>query len=148
MVGVAASIDARNESHVCTMIRRVGSFRADTVRTDTHLQHLPHLHNDISELANLLLEESVEKASMENTGLYRQTPFHILKEAGIDVMLVDAYHLKNVPGRKTGALDSVRSAKLTRAGLLTCSRVLSKDLKTSTSCRSPPGSASGPMEMT
>jgi transposase len=119
LVGVAAGIDVRKESLVCTVIRLDGSYDTKTFR---------NFKSDISELGAWLLQESVEKASIKNTGVYWEAPFYILSEAGIDVMLVRAYQVNNIPGRKTDTLESFWLAKLTRAGLLTPSRVISKDL--------------------
>jgi transposase len=57
---------------------------------------------------------------MEATGVYWRPVFHALCEAQrpLEVLLVNARHVKNVPGRKSDALDAVWRAELTECGLL------------------------------
>jgi transposase len=57
---------------------------------------------------------------MESTGVYWKPVFNIL-EGDFKVMLVNARHLKNVPGRKTDKIDSQWICKLLRSGLLNAS---------------------------
>ena len=54
---------------------------------------------------------------MESTGEYWRPVFNIL-ETSLEVMLVNACHVKNVPGRKTDVKDSQWLAKLLQHGLL------------------------------
>jgi transposase len=56
---------------------------------------------------------------MEATGVYWRPVFHALceAEAPLEVLLVNARHVKNVPGRKSD-LDAVWLAELTECGLL------------------------------
>ena len=57
---------------------------------------------------------------MEATGIYWKPIFHALcaAERPLEVLLVNARHVKNVPGRKSDALDAVWLAELTECGLL------------------------------
>ena len=55
---------------------------------------------------------------MESTGIYWLPLFEILEEAGLEVILVNARHVKNVPGRKTDVLDSQWIQQLHSYGLL------------------------------
>jgi transposase len=73
----------------------------------------------IGELAGQLIELEVEKVTVESTSDYWRIWYYLLEVAGLDVQLVNARDVKNVPGRpKTDKLDAVWLAKLTEKGLL------------------------------
>jgi transposase len=73
----------------------------------------------VSELADHLAELGVEKVALESTSDYWRIWFYLLEARGLDVQLVNARDVKNVPGRsKTDKLDAVWLAKLTEKGLL------------------------------
>jgi len=65
---------------------------------------------------------------MESTGVYWKSVYRSLEGAGLKVSVVNARHIKNVPGRKTDMADSLWLAMLGRAGLLRGSFVISADL--------------------
>jgi len=65
---------------------------------------------------------------MESTGIYWKSVYRALERAGIKLSVVNARHIKNVPGRKTDMTDSLWLAMLGRAGLLRGSFVVSADL--------------------
>lgn len=55
---------------------------------------------------------------MESTGIYWKSPYAALEAADIRAQVVNARHVKNVPGRKTDVGDAQWLATLARAGLL------------------------------
>ena len=55
---------------------------------------------------------------MESTGIYWKSPYAALEKVGIRAKVVNARHVKNVPGRKTDIGDAEWLAMLSRAGLL------------------------------
>lgn len=55
---------------------------------------------------------------MESTGIYWKSPYAALEAAGIRAQVVNARHVKNVPGRKTDVGDAQWPATLARPGLL------------------------------
>src|SRR5947209_12826142 len=67
-----------------------------------------------------LVSERVTHVTIEATGMYWKPIFHAVCEAEqpVEVLLVNARHVKNVPGRKSDALDAVWLAELTECGLL------------------------------
>jgi transposase len=69
------------------------------------------------QLADWLAAQGVTHAAMESTGVYWKPVFHVL-EGRCEVLLVNAQHLKNVPGRKTDRLDAAWIARLLQHGLL------------------------------
>lgn len=55
---------------------------------------------------------------MESTGIYWKSPYAALESVGIIAWVVNARHVKNVPGRKTDVADAQWLATLARSGLL------------------------------
>jgi transposase len=73
----------------------------------------------VCELADHLVVEQIERVTVESTSDYWRIWYYLLEAAGLDVQLVNARDVKNVPGRpKSDKLDSVWLAKLTEKGLL------------------------------
>ena len=71
----------------------------------------------IEELRDWLKSEKITHVAMESTGVYWKPIFNIL-ESNFEIILVNARHIKNVPGRKTDKKDSKWIAKLLLSGLL------------------------------
>jgi len=71
-------------------------------------------------VADWLTSQQVSHVAMESTGLYWRPVFTIL-EGAFTVILVNAQHIKAVPGRKTDVKDSQWLAELLRPGLLKAS---------------------------
>lgn len=80
--------------------------------------------NAVTGLARELADLQIEKVTLESTSDYWRIWFYVLERHGLDVQLVNARDVKNVPGRpKTDKLDAVWLAKLTEKGLLRASFV-------------------------
>jgi len=71
----------------------------------------------LQELAHWLAQEGCQQVAIESTGVYWKPVYNILK-AGLEVVLVNAQHVKNVPGRKTDGKDAEWLATSLRGGLL------------------------------
>jgi transposase len=69
-------------------------------------------------LVDWCLKIKPEVVVMESTGIYWKSAHAWLERAGLHCMVVNAHHVKNVPGRKTDIADSRWLAMLARAGLL------------------------------
>src|SRR3990172_8163746 len=74
--------------------------------------------HDLHRLADWLEACGVETVAMESTGVYWIPLYEILEERGFEVLLVNARHVKNVPGRKTDLLDCQWLQQLHSFGLL------------------------------
>src|SRR6266536_1530249 len=73
----------------------------------------------LREMVGWLVDQAVTHVAMEATGVYWKPVFHVLCEVeSLDVLLVNARHVKNVPGRKTDAKDAEWLAELCEVGLL------------------------------
>ena len=74
---------------------------------------------DLHQLADWLVRNGVDTVAMESTGVYWLPVFEILETRGLKVYLVNAQHIKHVPGRKSDYLDCQWIQKLHAFGLLT-----------------------------
>jgi transposase len=89
-------------------------------------------------MAAWLVEQGVTHVAMESTGMYWLPVFHALCEVGtgngdgsgggLKILLVNAAHVKNVPGRKTDVKDSQWLAQLLEVGLLRGSFIPPQDI--------------------
>ena len=70
-----------------------------------------------------------EVVVMESTGIYWKSPYAALEAQGIAAWVVNARHVKNVPGRKTDVGDAHWLATLARAGLLRGSFIPQADIR-------------------
>jgi transposase len=73
--------------------------------------------DDLIRMRSWLSEHDCPIVAMESTGIYWR-PVHNVLEGYMEVILVNARHIKNVPGRKTDISDSKWLASLLRHGLL------------------------------
>lgn len=73
---------------------------------------------DLHQLAQWLFSLGIETVAMESTGSYWFQLYTILLDYGIEVCLVNAYHVKNVPGRKTDVVDAQWLQELHENGYL------------------------------
>jgi transposase len=76
---------------------------------------------DLHHLAGWLQACGIDTVAMESTGVYWVPVFQILESYGFSVFLVNARHVKNVPGRKTDVIDCQWLQQLHTFGLLSAS---------------------------
>lgn len=76
---------------------------------------------DLKEITKWLKACQVDTVAMEATGIYWVSLYLILEEAGFDVVLVNAKHVKNVSGKKSDVKDAEWLRQLHSCGLLSAS---------------------------
>ena len=79
------------------------------IKTYTTMTH------DLFRLKGWLQEDGITHVAVESTGVYWKPVFNILEDH-FEVILVNARHVKNVPGRKTDVQDSEWLCRLLRSG--------------------------------
>lgn len=84
---------------------------------DFEVKEFTAFTDDLIRLRDWLLEHQCPVVAMESTGVYWR-PVHNILEGYVHVVLVNARHYKNVPGRKTDIGDSQWLAELLRHGLV------------------------------
>jgi len=106
---LVAGIDIGSTSHFIAIpsdldehnVREVGAFT-----------------RDLQEAASWLKSKGIQSVAMESTGVYWIPFYDILEAEGIKVLLVNAKHVKNVPGRKSDVMDCQWLQQLHSYGLL------------------------------
>jgi len=93
----------------------VATIKGKDIVTET--QTFNTFTEGIHELICWLQNNGVTHVAMESTGVYWK-PVYYLMEEYFDMLLVNARHIKNVPGQKTDKKDSEWIAKLLLSGLL------------------------------
>jgi transposase len=87
---------------------------------------------ELQRLMNWLMENDCYTVAMESTGVYWRPIYQILETESIyleKIWVVNAYHMRNVPGRKTDVKDAEWIANLLRHGLLEKSFVPAIDIR-------------------
>jgi len=85
------------------------------------LRELGTTTGEIRELANWLTEAGCEMIAMESTGVFWKPLYNLFEVLGLDAMVVNASHMKALPGRKTDVKDAEWIANLLMHGLLRAS---------------------------
>src|ERR1041384_4680055 len=117
-----AGLDVHKEKVVaCVRKSQAGKVRQEvrTFRTET---------NALLELADWLTGEGVSHVAMESTGVYWKPIWNLFEDL-FELLLVNAEHIKKVPGRKTDVKDAQWIAELLQHGLLKPSFVPAKPVR-------------------
>jgi transposase len=110
-----AGLDVHKDTVVACVRHHDGGRKArQEVRT------FPTYTRGLEELADWLAAEGVTHVAMESTGVYWKPVFNVL-EGRVAILLVNAQHIKQVPGRKTDVADCAWIAQLLQHGLLRAS---------------------------
>lgn len=110
-----AGLDVHKKT-VVACVRRIGpdAQLASEVRTFRTMTAA------LIDLADWLAAQGVSHVAMESTGVYWKPVYHLL-EGRFEILLVNAHHIKQVPGRKTDVKDAEWIAQLLQYGLLASS---------------------------
>lgn len=118
-----AALDVHQASVVaCVMVGSPGKAIRKEVRT------FRTMTSDLENLKKWLAAEGCTHVAMESTGVY-WVPVYSVLEGSFELIVGNAMHIKNVPGRKTDVKDSEWLADLCRHGLIRKSFVPPKDLR-------------------
>ena len=105
----AAGVDCGSETHYVAVPADRDAAPVRSFKTFT---------TELHRLADWLTACGVTTVAMESTGVYWIPLYEILEARGFDVVLVNARHVKNVPGRKTDVVDCQWIQELHSVGLL------------------------------
>jgi transposase len=120
---VCCGLDIHKESISACMI-----FSDDQGNMRTEYQEFDAFTDELIRLRTWLVDYECPIVAMESTGIYWR-PLHNVLEGHVEVILVNARHVKNVPGRKTDMSDSQWLAGLLRVGLLKGSFIPPKEVR-------------------
>lgn len=119
LISVGCGIDVHKDVMVAT-IRSSGK--------DFETRNFTGFTSSLIEMRDWLKENQVSHVAMESTGIYWKPVFNVL-EQDFEVILVNARHVKNIPGHKTDKKDSAWLSKLLVSGLLKGSFIPPKDIR-------------------
>ena len=109
-----AGLDVHKET-VMAAVRTPGP----TGRRRQEVRQFGTVNRELLRLREWLADQQVTLVVMEATGVYWRAPWHVLEDLdGWELMLVNARHVKNLPGRKTDVSDAAWLAQLGECGLL------------------------------
>lgn len=112
-----AGLDVHKKSVVACRIRADGQGG-----WEKEIRRFGTMTADLLQLADWLRGGDVKQVAMESTGVYWKPVFNILEDE-FRVMVVNAQHIKHVPGRKTDVNDAQWIAELLQHGLITGSYI-------------------------
>ena len=112
-----AGLDVHKESVVACVRHMFDSKVTTLVRT------FKTTTQELMALSNWLSAEGATHIAMEATGVYWKPVWHILSDGEFELILANAAHVKNVPGRKTDVNDATWLADLMAHGLIRASFV-------------------------
>ena len=82
------------------------------------LRQFGTMTNELRELGNWLVNQECEMIAMESTGVFWKPLYNLFELMDLDAIVVNAAHMKALPGRKTDVKDAEWIADLLRHGLL------------------------------
>ena len=115
-----AGLDVHHASVVCCILISVPGRRPQKL-----LRRFGTTTRELEALRAWLVEHGVTHVGMESTGVYWRPVYNVL-EGQCELLVVNAQHIKAVPGRKTDVKDAAWIAELLRHGLLRGSFIPSK----------------------
>ena len=119
-----AGIDVHRMKHVITVL-----IEDDAGNISKETREFGGFKRDLKALAAWLQGSRVELVILESTGIYWKSVYSHLENAGLMTWVVNAHHVKNVPGHKTDVGDSEWLAQLGRYGLVHGRFIPPKDLR-------------------
>ena len=114
IVDRCAGLDVHKKT-VVACVRTPGAGRR---KRDGEVRTFETFTDDLVKLREWLIESGVTEVAMEATGVYWKPVWDALEGHGLEVLLVNPAHIKNVPGRKTDVNDATWIATLLECGLL------------------------------
>jgi transposase len=105
----AAGIDVGSRSHFVAVPEGA---------SEPSVREFESFTDDLQRMADWLITCKVTTVVMESTGIYWIPVFELLESKGLEVKLVNARHVQNVPGRKSDVLDCQWLQRLHTYGLL------------------------------
>ena len=112
-----AGLDVHKESVVACVRHMVDN------KVRTEVKTFKTTTQELMALSNWLSAEGATHIAMEATGIYWKPVWHILSDGEFELILANAAHVRNVPGRKTDVNDATWLADLLAHGLIRASFV-------------------------
>ncbi|MDQ3191801.1 MAG: IS110 family transposase [Bacteroidota bacterium] len=120
VIEVGCGLDVHKETIVATI--RSSSRNYET-------KEFSSFTSSLTELSDWCKQQGVTHIAMESTGVYWKPVYNVLEDEAFEIILVNARHVKNIPGHKTDKKDSAWLSKLLLSGLLKGSFIPPVDIR-------------------
>jgi transposase len=132
ILDICCGLDVHKESIVACILKTKNSSNGNQEDVIKEIKIFKTFLNDLQDLKHWLESQNCHHVAMESTGVYWCPVYDILEtcfNGNIEILVTNARHMKNVPGKKTDIKDSEWIATLLRAGLLTGSFIPPADIR-------------------
>jgi transposase len=129
ILDTCCGLDVHKESVVACIVKTGHMGKDDVIK---EIRVFKTFLDDLTALREWLESENCRHVAMESSGVYWYPVFDVLESAfggGIEVLVTNARHMRNVPGKKTDIKDAEWIALLLRAGLLDGSFIPPQDVR-------------------
>lgn len=120
VIEVGCGLDVHKETIVATI-------RSSS--KDYETREFSSFTSSLTELRDWCKTKNVTHIAMESTGVYWKPVYNVLEDDAFEIVLVNARHVKNIPGHKTDKKDSAWLSKLLLSGLLKGSFIPPVDIR-------------------
>lgn len=120
VIEVGCGLDVHKETIVATI-------RSSS--KDYETKEFSSFTSSLTELRDWCKAKNVTHIAMESTGIYWKPVYNVLEDDAFEIVLVNARHVKNIPGHKTDKKDSAWLSKLLLSGLLKGSFIPPVDIR-------------------
>jgi len=120
VIEVGCGLDVHKETIVATV-------RSSS--KDYETREFSSFTSSLTELRDWCKTKNVTHIAMESTGVYWKPVYNVLEDDAFEIVLVNARHVKNIPGHKTDKKDSAWLSKLLLSGLLKGSFIPPVDIR-------------------
>lgn len=120
VIEVGCGLDVHKETIVATI-------RSSS--KDYETKEFSSFTSSLTELRDWCKAKNVTHIAMESTGIYWKPVYNVLEDDSFEIVLVNARHVKNIPGHKTDKKDSAWLSKLLLSGLLKGSFIPPVDIR-------------------
>jgi transposase len=130
ILDTCCGLDVHKDSVVACLIKSINASNRDDVTKE--IRTFKTFLNDLVSLREWLESENCRHVAMESTGVYWFPVYDSLEPAfdgDIEILVTNARHMRNVPGKKTDIKDAEWIASLLRAGLLSGSFIPPHDVR-------------------
>jgi transposase len=120
VISVGCGLDVHRDTIVATI-------RSSS--KDYETKEFSSFTSSLTDLRDWCKQKGVTHIAMESTGIYWKPVFNVLEDDTFEIILVNARHVKNIPGHKTDKKDSAWLSKLLLSGLLKGSFIPPVDIR-------------------
>jgi transposase len=134
ILNISCGLDVHKDTVVACILKtsHLSLERDDKEEVEKEIRTFGTFPDTLKELRDWLESEDCHHVAMESTGVYWHPVYDTLETAfggDIELLVVNARHMRNVPGKKTDIKDAEWIAKLLRSGLLAGSFIPSHEVR-------------------